>query len=163
MSQLLIITKKILTNILAALYKPFGFSCLLSFFALFFYLYAYYPSEAGKGWKAAIHTWFTAFKVSSFFRKLFLLVFVTSMILFRTLLNRDLWMNPLSDVMGGWGIWESTKLGLIFSVSIEMLQLLLRLGTFQVSDIVYNTLGGMLGGLCYKWERKYTKGCQNRE
>ena len=103
MSQLLIITKKILTNILAALYKPFGFSCLLSFFALFFYLYAYYPSEAGKGWKAAIHTWFTAFKVSSFFRKLFLLVFVTSMILFRTLLNRDLWMNPLSDVMGGWG------------------------------------------------------------
>lgn len=83
MSQLLIITKKILTNILAALYKPFGFSCLLSFFALFFYLYAYYPSEAGKGWKAAIHTWFTAFKVSSFFRKLFLLVFVTSMILFR--------------------------------------------------------------------------------
>ena len=168
--------------------KPFGFSCLLSFFALFFYLYAYYPSEAGKGWKAAIHTWFTAFKVSSFFRKLFLLVLVTSMILFRTLLNRDLWMNPLSDVMGGWGIWEtvngerqlttecienvilmmpftgmvmwtfdvekgvvwkSTKLGLIFSVSIEMLQLLLRLGTFQVSDIVYNTLGGMLGGLCY--------------
>ena len=191
MSQLLIITKKILTNILAALYKPFGFSCLLSFFALFFYLYAYYPSEAGKGWKAAIHTWFTAFKVSSFFRKLFLLVFVTSMILFRTLLNRDLWMNPLSDVMGGWGIWEtvngerqlttecienvilmmpftgmvmwtfdvekgvvwkSTKLGLIFSVSIEMLQLLLRLGTFQVSDIVYNTLGGMLGGLCYRWD-----------
>lgn len=53
--------QKILTNILAALYKPFGFSCLLSFFALFFYLYAYYPSEAGKGWKAAIHTWFTAF------------------------------------------------------------------------------------------------------
>lgn len=45
--------------------------------------------------------------------------------------------------------WKSTKLGLIFSVSIEMLQLLLRLGTFQVSDIVYNTLGGMLGGLCY--------------
>ena len=31
----------------------------------------------------------------------------------------------------------------------NMLQLLLRLGTFQVSDIVYNTLGGMLGGLCY--------------
>ncbi len=109
MSQLLIITKKILTNILAALYKPFGFSCLLSFFALFFYLYAYYPSEAGKGWKAAIHTWFTAFKVSSFFRKLFLLVFVISMILFRTLLNRDLWMNPLSDVMGGWGIWETVN------------------------------------------------------
>lgn len=28
------------------------------------------------------------------------------MILFRTLLNRNLWMNPLSNVMGGWGIWK---------------------------------------------------------
>ena len=102
-------------------------------------------------------------------------------------------MNPLSNVMGGWGIWEtvngekqlttecienvilmmpftvmvmwtfdvenrvvwkSTKLGLIFSVSIEMLQLLLRLGTFQVSDIAYNTLGGMLGGVVYLGAKK---------
>ena len=94
MSQLLIITKKILTNILAALYKPFGFSCLLSFFALFFYLYAYYPSEAGKGWKAAIHTWFTAFKVSSFFRKLFLLVFVTGYVI-----NRGLFIEYQFDLM----------------------------------------------------------------
>ena len=30
---------------------------------------------------------------------------------------------------------------------IEMLQLLLRLGTFQLSDIFYNTVGGVLGGL----------------
>lgn len=179
---------KILTNILTALYEPFGFSLLLSFLAMFFYLYAYEPIHAGKGWKSAIMTWYQKFKESVFFRKLFFLAFLTSLILFRTLLNRQLWMNPLSDVMGGWGIWEtvngeqklttecmenvimmvpftgmvmwtfdvekgvvwkSTKLGLIFSVSIEMLQLLLRLGTFQVSDIVYNTLGGMLGGLCY--------------
>ena len=33
--------------------------------------------------------------------------------------------------------------------SIEMLQLLLRLGTFQLSDIFYNTVGGVLGGLMY--------------
>lgn len=43
------------------------------------------------------------------FRKLFLLAFVTSLILFRTLLNRQLWMSPLSDVMGGWGIWETVN------------------------------------------------------
>ena len=51
----------------------------------------------------------------------------------------------------GWKkiLWQSGKIAFIFSISIEMLQLLLRLGTFQVSDIVYNTLGGMLGGLCY--------------
>lgn len=193
--------QKILTNILAALYKPFGFSCLLSFLLCFF---TFMPITRLKPERLESSNPYMVYCIQSilFFRKLFLLVFVTSMILFRTLLNRDLWMNPLSDVMGGWGIWEtvngerqlttecienvilmmpftgmvmwmfdvekgvvwkSTKLGLIFSVSIEMLQLLLRLGTFQVSDIVYNTLGGMLGGLCYKWERKYTKGCQNRE
>ena len=102
-------------------------------------------------------------------------------------------MNPLSDVMGGWGIWEivngerrlttecienaimmlpfsavvlwtfqekigsgwkkilwqSGKIAFIFSTSIEMLQLLLRLGIFRLSDIFYNTVGGMLGGLMY--------------
>lgn len=184
---------KILTNILTALYEPFGFSLLLSFLAMFFYLYAYEPEEAGKGWKSAIVTWYQKFKESVFFRKLFFLAFVTSMILFRTLLNRNLWLNPLSDVMGGWGIWEtvngeqklttecienvimmvpfssvvmwtfqekmekgwkkilwySGKIAFIFSMSIEMLQLLLRLGTFQLSDIFYNTVGGMIGGLMY--------------
>ena len=102
-------------------------------------------------------------------------------------------MNPLSDVMGGWSIWEtangeqklttecieniimmvpfstavlwtfgkkigngwkkilwqSGKISFIFSISIEILQLLLRLGTFQLSDIFYNTVGGMIGGLIY--------------
>ena len=76
---------------------------------MFFYLYAYEPTAAGKGWKNAIVTWYQKFKESVFFRKLFLLTFVTSMILFRTLLNRNLWMNPLSDVMGGWGIWETVN------------------------------------------------------
>ena len=184
---------KILTNILTALYEPFGFSLFLSFFAMFFYLYAYAPAAAGKGWKNAIVTWYQKFKESVFFRKLFLLAFVTSMILFRTLLNRNLWMNPLSDVMGGWGIWEtvngeqklttecienvimmvpfsavvawtfgekignggkkilwqSGKIAFGFSISIEMLQLFLRLGTFQLSDLFYNTVGGMIGGLMY--------------
>lgn len=184
---------KILTNILTALYEPFGFSILLSFLAMFFYLYAYEPTEAGKGWKSAIVTWYQKFKESVFFRKVWLLTFVSSLILFRTLLNRNLWMNPLSNVMGGWDIWEtvngerklttecienvimmvpfssvvmwtfqekiengwkkilwqSGKIAFIFSVSIEMLQLLLRLGTFQLSDIFYNTVGGVLGGLMY--------------
>ena len=102
-------------------------------------------------------------------------------------------MNPLSKIMGGWGIWEtkngeqvlttecienvimmvlfsavmlwtfgekignswkkilwySGKVAFIFSVNIEMLQLLLRLGTFQLSDIFYNTVSGVLGGLMY--------------
>ena len=152
---------KILTNILTALYEPFGFSLLLSFFAMFFYLYAYEPIHAGKWWKSAIVTWYQKFKESVFFRKLFFLFFVTSLILFRTLLNRSLWMNPLSDVMGGWSfgkkigngwkkiLWQSGKITFIFSIGIEILQLLLHLGTFQLSDIFYNTVGGMIGGLIY--------------
>ena len=193
MNETIDLLGKILTNILTALYEPFGFSLLLSFLATFFYLYAYEPQNAGKGWKSAIITWYQNFKESVLFRKMFLLAFVTSMILFRTLLNRNLWMNPLSDVMGGWGIWEtvngerqlttecienvimmvpftgmvmwtfqekvgsgwkkilcySGKIAFGFSLMIEMLQLLLRLGTFQLSDIFYNTVGGMLGGLIY--------------
>ena len=193
MKETLDLLGKILTNILTALYEPFGFSLLLSFLAMFFYLYAYESIGAGKGWKIAIMTWYQKFKESVFFRKLFFLAFVTSLILFRTLLNRQLWMNPLSDVMGGWGIWgtvnseqklttecienvimmvpfssvvmwtfqekmekglkkilwQSGKITFCFSVSIEMLQLLLRLGTFQLSDIFYNTVGGVLGGLVY--------------
>ena len=51
----------------------------------------------------------------------------------------------------GWKkiLWYSGKIAFIFSISIEMLQLLLRLGTFQLSDIFYNTVGGVVGGLVY--------------
>ena len=106
MTETIDLLGKIFTNILMAFYEPFGFSLLLSFFVMFFYLYAYKARDAGKGWKNAIVTWYKEFKKSIYFRKLFLLAFVSSMILFRTLLNRNLWMNPLSNVMGGWGIWK---------------------------------------------------------
>ena len=62
-----------------------------------------------KEFKEVIGTWYRRFKESVFFRKLFFLAFVTSLILFRTLLNRNLWMNPLSKIMGGWGIWETVN------------------------------------------------------
>src|SRR5699024_11162054 len=93
------------------LYEPFGFALLLAFFTLFFFLYAYQPINAGKGWKMALRTWVNEFRINCFFRKLFLLAFLLAMILFRTLLNRELWLNPLSDVMGGWGLWKSSSDG----------------------------------------------------
>lgn len=37
--EIIKVLAKILTNILTALYEPFGFSILLSFLAMFFYLY----------------------------------------------------------------------------------------------------------------------------
>lgn len=35
------------------------------------------------------------------------------------------------------------------SLGIELIQLMSRAGTFQLSDIVYNTVGGVFGGIVY--------------
>ena len=169
------IIASIITSVLTALYQPFWFSVILSVLVLFFYLFSYHNETGGRGIRGA---------------------FYTTMILFRTLLNRDMWMNPLSDVMGNWWIWKygndgtrnlttecienlmlfipftillfwtagkrilkkttfrnavwtGLKITFVFSLSIESLQLFLRLGTFQVSDLTYNTLGGGIGGAVF--------------
>lgn len=177
-----------ITNILTALYQPFGFALLLTVLFLFLYLFA-----QQQGWRKVLKLWLSTFKLDSHFRKLFFLVFYTALILFRTLLNRDMWANPLSNVIGIWGLhnaqgefttetvenlilfipfvillfwtfrdklfgeksgfvsilWQSLKITFLFSLSIELLQLLFRLGTFQLSDLFYNTLGGLIGGVLY--------------
>lgn len=182
------IFKKISTNVLMALYQPFGFSILFSILFMFLYLYA-----REHGWKTVCHKWWNALKSDATFRKTFVLVFYATMILFRTLLNRNMWMNPLSNVMGNWGLynekgeltteaienlmlfipfavlllwtfqekllgntcklkmvlWKSFVYVFLFSVSIEFAQLFFRLGTFQFSDLFYNTLGGVIGGFIY--------------
>lgn len=185
----------IIKNILTALYQPFWYAILASILLCFLYLYAYHPVNTGKGLKLAVKGWGVILKTSAFFRKLFALFFFTVMILFQTLFNRNMWANPLSDVMGGWWIWETVngeqqlttecfenlvlmlpftfllfwtfeekvigtvklcgtlwkglRISFIFSFTIEMLQLFLRLGTWQLSDIFYNTVGGGIGGLLY--------------
>lgn len=76
--------------------------------------------------------------------------------------------------------WEKYSLGSAFrylafsgffmSLTIETVQLLLKRGTFQFSDLFYNTTGGVLGGACYltirrlrfkicagKWQSKHKK------
>lgn len=189
------IISSIISNILTALYQPFGYAVFSSVLLCFFYLYACHPVNAGKGVKAAFKGWMEEFKSSVFFRKLFVLFFFTMLILFRTLFNRNKWVDPLSDIMGDWWIWETVKGrkkldtgcienfvmmlpftflllwtleekviksvslyaavrkgikdAFLFSFTIEMLQLLLRLGTWQLSDLVYNTIGGGLGAMLY--------------
>lgn len=181
------ILSKILTSILTSLYQPFWFSLLAAVLFLFLYLYV-----AKHGWRTAFRTWISTFKTSTFFRKLFFLSFYTMLILMRTLLNRNMWANPVSNVLGSWGlynedgeltteaienvmlmlpfivlllwtfrnklldkvslsstVWIGVKFSFLFSISIEFLQLFLRLGTFQLSDIIYNTAGGLLGGIIY--------------
>lgn len=185
------ILKTIISDILTSLYQPFWFALILS--VLFMFCFKNYNSV-----KQAMLQWFKWFKAESSFRKMFFLVFYTVMILFKTLLNRAMWANPVSNVIGIWGLykydtnkkamilttevpenlalfipftilllwtyrekligeqvklgkvlWQSTKIVFLFSFSIEMLQLFLRLGTWQLSDLFYNTLGGFIGGLIY--------------
>lgn len=181
------ILQTILTNILKGIYEPFGFAVLLAVLFMFFYLFAKATS-----WKRAVKIWLEVFRKSSEFRKMFLFAFYAALMLFRTLLNRSVWSNPLSNIMGGWGLhgddgkfsteaienvflfipfilllfwtfseklWKRKKvprmmaaaLGISFgtSLGIEFLQLLLCLGTFQLADLFYNTLGGVLGGAIY--------------
>lgn len=180
-----------ISDILTALYQPFGFSLILSVFVMF-----YLMRIKTEGWKKPFLDWWNNFKSDSDFRKLFCLIFYTTMILFRTLLNRDMWANPVANIIGVWGIyvendgrkvlttevlenlilfipftfllfwrfrvnllgekvklgrviWQSTKITFIFSFTIEMLQLFLRLGTWQLSDLFFNTVGGLFGGIIY--------------
>ena len=194
-AKIIEIFNKIAYNVLSALYQPFWAAVLLAFLTMFLYLY-------GKehGWKKnnfirnMLATWWRTFKNSSTFRRIFLLAFYTAMILLRTVLNREIWFDPLGKIFGGWGlyedgqfttesienfmlfvpfsilllwtfqkellgesenirfgktVWEATKVVAIFSFMIEFTQLLFHLGTFQISDLTYNTLGGAVGGVIY--------------
>ena len=177
------IVSRVIASVLTTLYQPFWFAVLLS--VVFMFVWKKYRSI-----KEAVVEWIGCFRAEKSFRMMFFLTFHTAMILFRTLLNRTMWANPVSDVMGGWWIydkdgkfttecfenlalfipftilllwtygeriigeevrltrvlWRSTKIVFLFSFTIEMLQLFLRLGTWQLSDLFYNTLGGFTGG-----------------
>lgn len=100
------VIKSIIANVLTALYQPFWYAVLSSILLGFIYLYAYNPVESGKGLRKAIKGWAEELKTSIFFRKIFILFFFSVMILFRTLINRNMWANPLSNVMGDWWIWR---------------------------------------------------------
>ena len=177
----------IISSILTAIYQPFWFSLIAAVLFMFLYLYA-----KEHGWKKVIRLWLTTFKTSINFRRMFCLAFFVMLMLMRTLLNRNMWENPLSKIMGGWtlwneegeltteaienvllmipytalllwalkerllkkvtlgrALWQGIKYAFLTSAAIEFLQLFLRLGTFQLSDIFYNTLGGFLGSLIY--------------
>lgn len=44
---------------------------------------------------------------------------------------------------------KSAAVSFGLSITIELCQLFLKLGTFQLSDIFFNTLGGLIGGVTY--------------
>lgn len=60
-------------------------------------------------------------------------------------------------------IWKAIWITFLFSLTIELLQLFLRVGTFQLSDLFYNTLGGFVGGLIYWIGHQITEKRNSRE
>lgn len=179
------IIESIIVNVLESLYQSLFSAIVLSVLFMFAYLYSTDTKMRGKGWKNSVRRWLNLFRTSSKFREIFYFVLYSALILFRTLLCRNIWVRPLSDVFGGWTLYtfdssghgtlttESIENILLFipfafmlskllvennnnrmkgivyvtnvSVCIELCQLFLRVGTFQFSDIFYNTLGGIIG------------------
>ena len=185
----------IIRNVLTALYQYFWLSLLIASMMTICYLFVYEKNKPGQGLRKTIELWFSTFKSSSEFRILFFLCFYAVMIFFRTVLNRNLWLNPLNNMFGGWWIYEKDSGGnfslttdcleniilfipfsflslwflskkrkeesigkltirnigyaLCLTLVIEFSQLFLRVGTFQISDIVYNALGGITGSLLF--------------
>ena len=89
----------ITSGILTGLYQPFWFALILSTF--FMFVWKNYSSI-----KQAVLQWILWFKSDTSFRRMFFLTFYTVMILFRTLLNRSMWANPVSNVIGIWGLYK---------------------------------------------------------
>ena len=181
---------KIIKSILTALYQPFWAAIMISIlFSLLYMLIKEYNISI----KQLLIKWCRNFLNLRKFRITFIIYIYISLILCKTVLYRSIWANPLSNVMGGWGLydadgnltteaienlmlfipfavlllwafrkellgdkpglkktlWVATKTVGIFSFVIEFSQLLFHLGTFQISDLVYNTLGGTIGGFAY--------------
>lgn len=194
--------RRIIINFLQALYQPFLFALILSVFVLFFMLYLekYDHNSFKERIKNAVRDLKNKLVSSAKYRRLFYFIFCLVMVLFKTLLNRKMWENPVSNVMGVWGftdkdgvftteIVENTVLfiplivflffflettskkttkflkvmgmaiaiSFLSSLTIEMLQLFLRLGTWQLSDLAFNTLGGIIGGFIYWVSAKIRK------
>lgn len=181
--------KGLISDILIAVYQPFWFAILLAVIFMFAY-------KQNKGVWESLKQWLIWFRKEKKFRKVFYLVFYSVLVLFRTLFERTLFENPLSNVLGEWSFFEKENDKIVFnahvpeniimlapfilllfwayrdrifkngvtllkvfghsfviaflvSFTIESLQLLLHLGTWQLSDLFYNTVGGVMGGLIY--------------
>lgn len=88
------------------------------------------------GWGITDQTYY--YELSSIFNIIIFLPLCTLLFLFlKTVLQKDPDIKKLTAISAGTGF--------LISCMIEGLQIILRAGTFQVSDLCYNTLGAVLG------------------
>ena len=182
------ILDKICVSIISSLYQYFFVSVVMS--VLFMILYTEWRKI---GLVEVFKNWIQSFKTSKKFRRIFALSIYTCLILFRTIFCRQIWGNPIGNVLGNWSLefedgtlstelieniilfipfsglalwalkaqilkneitlrricFNTIKISFLFSLGIEICQVFLRVGTFQISDLVTNTFGGMLGGILF--------------
>lgn len=191
----------VLKDIFLAFYQAFFFASSFAYFAMYFYLLSFSSYTGGKGMRNSIRIWNRTFKRSQVFRWLYIDIFFIVIVIFKTLLNREVTNNPLSDVLGRWWIvienletgetiynndmienfvmlmpFSYINIGVLtsvgynlkfkqmaafsiasafsFSMLIETAQLIFHLGTFQLSDLFFNTFGSLFGGVMfYLWSR----------
>ncbi len=65
------------------------------------------------------------------------------------------------------GFLKVTLISFEVSLLVELIQLVTRVGSCDVDDMILNTLGGMIGCLCFKmmflWHRMELKGAMDEE
>ncbi len=54
-------------------------------------------------------------------------------------------------------LWQTAFFTMLLSLIIECIQLVTKVGSFDVDDIILNTLGGIIGGIICFLYRKYKK------
>ena len=104
-----------------------------------------YKNMIGKlfgGWGLYEDGQFTTESIENF------MLFVPFSILLLWAFQKEL-LDESENIRFGKTVWEATKVVAVFSFLIEFTQLLFHLGTFQISDLTYNTLGGAVGGVIY--------------
>lgn len=89
-----------------------------------------------------------------------ILLFIPFSVLFLWAFHKEL-LGSMDNFRFGKTIWAITKIVAVFSFIIEFSQLLFHLGTFQISDLCYNTLGGTIGGVIYFIGHKFKKRKKN--
>ncbi len=184
--------EKVLRSILFDLYQYTGASLLMAFLFMFAYVMI-----SRIGIKRTVRFWIKKFRCNTKFRKVFVMAFVVFMVLYRTILSRDISGNPVRDLAPSWGFYDKdgelyidnfenavlfiplvgmlmqpideyiTKrgyvcsnrfvffiiisfcTGFLCSLMIETTQLFMKIGLFQLNDLAYNTLGGVIGGAIY--------------
>lgn len=76
-----------------------------------------------------------------------IILFIPFMVLLLWAFHRKFFKNVKVKFLNS--IEKSFVVSLSFSLLIEFTQLFFKLGTFQLSDLVFNTLGGIIGGIIY--------------